>query len=514
MRVIFRSLMATILAVLGAIVLAVAWTATTAVQLAATALIMGGTDHPLSTPEDDPVTYINPYMDNAVEGFINPASGVPTGTGLDPIFDVGETDNRYAVITPEQFFPVSGSMTFGDSVEAGLENVNGCVRGDGCVYNEDGALVPDAPEDPPVPGEEMVVFGYSQSAVIASLLKRDLIENPDDTPADLSMFLLANAMRPNGGILAMGPTGLTIPILGVTFYGATPTNSCESEAGCIETVDLAAQYDIFGGDSPASYTNVVAIVNAALGYYYLHGDLQNGNFDNALYQGSYGDTDYYIVATERLPLLLPFEPIVPSPILTMLDAPIRAMVEGAYARDVNPGVATKASLLPFRNPIATIVNIIKAIPVGIDDGLAEFTGNPDFRPLGTEPVTSPFGVGGPELPDPPSEMNLSALSASAQTGDGAPAARLDDEPEDTAVEEEEAVDEEAVDEEADDEDAVDDEEVVDEDAVDEESAEEVDETETPEVTEPETPSATDPDDNETATGEPDSGGDEDGQEAA
>ena len=34
-------------------------------------------------------------------------------------------------------------------------------------------------------------------------------------------------MRPNGGILSRGPTGLTIPILGVTFYGATPTDSCE-----------------------------------------------------------------------------------------------------------------------------------------------------------------------------------------------------------------------------------------------------------------------------------------------
>lgn len=509
MRVILRSLVATILALLSAIVLAVAWTATTAVQLAATVLIMGGTDHPLSTPEDDPVTFINPYMDNAIDGYINPAAAAPTGTGNDPIFGVNENDKRYAVITPEQFFPVFGSMTFGDSVAAGLENINGCVRGGDCEYNQDGALIPDAPEDPPVPGEEMVAFGYSQSAVIASLLKKDLIENPDETPADISMFLLANAMRPNGGILARGPDGLTIPILDIPFYGATPTNSCDV-GPCIETVDLAAQYDLMGGDAPASLTNVVAIVNAALGYYYLHGDLQNGNFDNALYQGSFGDTDYYIVASERLPILLPFQAIVPSPILTMLDAPIREIVEGAYARDVNPGVATKASLLPFRNPIQTIINIVKAIPVGIDNGLAEATGNPDFRPLGTTEATSPFGVGGPDLPEPPSDMNLSAFAATAQTGDGTPAARLDDQPvEEVAGDEQDSVEEDAAEEEV-----VDEEAAEEETAAEEEAVEEVDETETPPATEPETPSVTESDDTATTTGDADTTGDEDGQKAA
>ena len=146
----------------------------------------------------------------------------------------------------------------------------------------------------------------------------------------------------------------------------------------------------------------MAVANAALGYYYLHGDLQNASFADAEYQGSHGDTDYYIVPARRLPILMPFESFVPSPILTLLEAPLKAAIEAGYARDVNPGVATKVGLLPFRNPVQAIVNIIKAIPVGIDDAIAEATGDQDNRPLGTDPVTSPFGVGGPELPDPPS----------------------------------------------------------------------------------------------------------------
>ena len=114
---------------------------------------------------------------------------------------------------------------------------------------------------------------------------------------------------------------------------------------------------------------------------------------------------------------MPFESFVPSPILTLLEAPLKAAIEAGYARDVNPGVATKVGLLPFRNPVQAIVNIIKAIPVGIDDAIAEATGDPTNRPLGTDPVTSPFGVGGPELPDPPSTEDDAELVMSARIGD-------------------------------------------------------------------------------------------------
>ena len=122
-------------------------------------------------------------MSNAVTGYINPAAEAPTGTGGDPIESVADGDDRYAVITPEQFFPVFGSMTFDDSVVAGLANLSRCVRGSAeCDYNEEPAVEPGPPADPPIAGDEFVIFGYSQSAVIASLLKQDLIDNPSKTP--------------------------------------------------------------------------------------------------------------------------------------------------------------------------------------------------------------------------------------------------------------------------------------------------------------------------------------------
>lgn len=411
MRGLIRSLGVVGLALLSVVGLVVAWTATTVVQLTATALIMGGTGHPLSSPPDDPVGYINPYMSNAIDGFINPAfaSTSPVGPG----------DDRYAVVTPEQFFPVSGSMTFDASVTAGLANVSRCIRGStDCSYN---TAVPGAPAGTPDATDEFAVFGYSQSAVVASLLKKDIIENPDGypdlEPGDVSFFLLSNPMRPNGGVLARGPEGLTIPIIGITFHGATPTDSCDASGECYDTVDVAAQYDIFGGDAPASLTNLLAIANAVAGYYYFHGEMQNASLEDAEYQGSHGDTDYYLVRAQRLPILMPFEAFVPSPILTLLEAPLKAAIEAGYARDVNPGVATKVGLLPFRDPVQAIVNIVKAIPVGIDDAIAEASGDENNRPLGTDPVTGPFGVGGPELPDPSSADGEQNSMVSSRVGD-------------------------------------------------------------------------------------------------
>lgn len=417
MKAALRSLGAMCLAVLAAIALTVAWTTATAVQLAASALIMGGTEHPLTSP-DDP-GYISGYLNHAVTVFINPAADPPHPTDEHPPID-GVDRNVYAVVYPAAFFPVFGSKTFDTSVRDGVGSLNGCVRGSAsCVYNGSASYNVDPAQPTPAPtaDEDYVVFGYSQSAVVASLVKRGLIANPRED-GKTSFFLLANPMRPNGGILARGPEGLTIPIIGITFYGATPTNSCEGDGPCMPTVDAAEQYDGLGGDAPASLTNVLAILNAVAGYYYLHGDLQDADFDDAQYQGSYGDTDYYLYPAERLPILMPFAGVVPSPILTLLDAPLRVLIEGAYARDVNPGVATKVGLLPFRNPIKTALNLVAAIPTGIDDALAEVANDPDFRPLGTRPTTSPFGVGGPDLPPAPAEEDALRMSMrSSPAGD-------------------------------------------------------------------------------------------------
>ena len=68
-------------------------------------------------------------------------------------------------------------------------------------------------------------------------------------------------------------------------------------------------------------------------------------------------------------------------------------------------------MISLTNPINDVVNFVVAIPTGFDDAIAEANNDPTFRPLGTTAVTSPFGVGGPDLPEPPPGVTPSLAAA-------------------------------------------------------------------------------------------------------
>ncbi|WP_123023160.1 PE-PPE domain-containing protein [Mycolicibacterium stellerae] len=356
MRRVFYSVGVVVLSIASTVVLAGVQTMTALVALTATALIMGGTGHPLSTPQDSQ-EFINGYTADAnndyivLTGFCGAGSCTPT-----------------AVSTPEQFMPVSGAMPFDQSVGQGVTNLDQAINAQPA-------------------GEALVVFGYSQSARIASIQKGNLAAAGSTLP--VSFVLIGNPNRPNGGILERFE-GLNIPILGVTFDGATPTDTD------FKTVDITRQYDGYS-DFPNNPLNPLSTANAIAGIHYVHGDYQSVGLGDALYQGSYGDTDYYLIPSRHLPLLMPLDQAgVPSPVVTMLDAPTRVLVEAGYDRTISPGAPTQASILYFPNPVQTGMNFIVAIPTGMDDGAQEAA---NIRPFGTAPIDqrSPYGVGGPPV---------------------------------------------------------------------------------------------------------------------
>ncbi|MDT5101617.1 MAG: hypothetical protein QOC76_5354 [Mycobacterium sp.] len=356
MRRLFYSAGVVALSIASTVVLASMQTMTVLVALTATALIMGGTGHPLSSPQDSP-DFINSYTTDANNDYI-----VLTG------FCGAESCTPTAVSTPEQFMPVSGAMPFDQSVGQGVVNLDQAINAQ------------------PV-GESMVVFGYSQSARIASIQKANLAASGSTLP--VSFVLIGNPNRPNGGILERFE-GVKVPIAGITFDGATPTDTN------FKTVDVTRQYDGWS-DFPNNPLNPFATANAIAGIQYLHGDYQSVGLGDALYQGAYGDTDYYMIPSRRLPLLMPLADAgVPSPVVTMLDAPTRVLVEAGYDRTISPGAPTQASILYFPNPVQTGMNFIIAIPTGMDDGAQEAA---NIRPFGTPPIDqrSPYGVGGPPV---------------------------------------------------------------------------------------------------------------------
>ncbi|WP_445168882.1 PE-PPE domain-containing protein [Mycolicibacterium sp. Dal123E01] len=417
----WRVLCLAVLGVVSAAAIGAAGPLTIAAQLTATtALIMGGTGHPLvssrlgpgvagpggslvSYPFGESADFVGQFVQGALDLFIAPPGSVgPTG-GY----------NLVAVQTPEQFWPVLGPDVFDKSVATGVGNLDNCVQGrTSCkahYFGGDATLTPD-----------IVTFGYSQSARIATIEKRNLIAQyrnqdgswkpvVDSNNADLhaAFVLVANPNRPNGGILERF-TGLHIPVLGVTFDGATPTDSCDADgANCrFPTTDIAWQYDGWA-DFPRRPLNLLADLNALAGIVYLHQNY-TVSVTEAMYQGRTGDTSYYLLAATRLPLLMPLAQLgVPAPILDVLDAPLRVIVEWGYDRGINPGDPTPATLADPRDPVTKIRNLLAAIPVGFDDGLQDAGLG---RPLGTKPA-GPFGVGVASLPAGPSPSASTTTAA-------------------------------------------------------------------------------------------------------
>ena len=346
--------------------------------LTATALYLGGAGHPLSIPQDT-TEYITYYIGNVDRRFINP-TGLCTGGNADctPV----------AVYTPARHNALSG-IPQDESVELGRANLDACLRGLSCT-------VTNAPftstGEQQLTDSVYVVFGYSQSGDTLALEKRTLIAQPP--PGEVRFVQMANPNRPNGGALERFVGG-HIPVLGITFTGAEPTNSPKSAP--LTSVDVANQYDAIA-DFPTNPLNVFSDLNALLGAYYLHPPPGYFNSGTPVLQGQYQDTTYYLNPSPTLPLLIPLEKVpVAGPLLaTILDPPLRVLVEAGYDRTINPGQPTPAKFLYVPNPIKTARDFLVAIPTGWDNGIAYLTGNPEIRPFHTTPQST-YGVGGPPV---------------------------------------------------------------------------------------------------------------------
>ena len=350
-------------------------------RLTASALMMGGTNQVLSIPPKTPA-FIADFVAEANRAFIAP-SGLCVGG--DPGCAL------VAVYTPEQMRFVTGfdDLTLDESVSVGQANLDLCLRGGTCRATS-------APFSETALQQftdtSNVVQGISQSAVISTYEKSNLIAHPVDCTR-ISFVLVSNPNRPNGGVLERF-IGSYIPLLGITFNGATPTNSPEPTP--LPTVDVAHQYDGWV-DFPTNPVNVIADANALLGALFLHSRPLTVAGATQL-QGYYQDSTYYLEASPVLPLLIPLAavPFVGSPLAAVLDPPLRVLVEAGYDRTINPGQPTPAQWHYTTNLIDATVNLIRSVPTGWDNAIADITDNPANRPFHTEPQGA-YGVGGPPV---------------------------------------------------------------------------------------------------------------------
>ncbi len=244
-----------------------------------------------------------------------------------------------------------------------------------------------------------VVFGYSQGARVLAVYKRDFNAQYTEPAAGTTVptptfVMIGNSNRPNGGFstrlafLGLGGIGGT-----VAEAIPTPTQTAGAAEGQITTHDYVHQYDGFA-DFPNRPLNAFALLNAVLGLYFGHATYGQVSPADAVLQDKFGDTAYYMIPARVLPLLRPLQLIgVPEPLLAVLDAPLRVLVEAGFDRTISPGRPASAELLPIGNPLALALNFALALPTGLDDGLQKIGLG---RPFGTKPA-GPYGVGGPPV---------------------------------------------------------------------------------------------------------------------
>ncbi len=236
------------------------------------------------------------------------------------------------------------------------------------------------------------MFGYSQSATIVTLQKRQMAERTL-TKAGYDVFfdVIGNPNRPNGGLVSRLPEGMMIPFLDITLSGPTPTDTP------FDTDDTTRQYDGLS-DGPVNPLNGLADINAFMGSILLHPDYFGPTLEDPILQDEYGDTTYYLIPTPTLPLLIPVEqiPTVGPVLAALFNAPTRVLVEAGYDRTTSPGEPTGWNIFYTPNPVALTANLLVAVPTGFDDAISQAAGDPNLRPFQTD-RPGPYGVGGPPV---------------------------------------------------------------------------------------------------------------------
>ena len=361
-----------------------------------------------------------------------PETDVTMAWYVQPNSPVGTVFTTQVIQSAEGAYPITAvkDLPIDPSVQLGLEEVK--------INPKETLTV--LPEDAP-----LTYFGYSQSAIISSLLQiyelnrgcRDSSPacpppappKPDQFPipgfaerADLVTFVtVGQEMNPNGGWYSRF-TDFTVPAPGLVLYGATPE---ETWAG--KTINYSLEYDGFA-DFPRYPLNFLSSLNAALGIVLVHtqylgalGSTSLG-YPNGYFPTVYGEIDpllanlgpgvackdpssickrlpttpgteakqeYYFIPTPDLPLLTPLRalPMIGEPLADLIQPALKVIVDLGYA-DWAHGFGTEADQ-PYANvllefgvfPQVNPLEVLGKLIAGVQQGVTDFVGN--FLPGGS-----------------------------------------------------------------------------------------------------------------------------------
>ncbi|OBG23825.1 PE-PPE domain-containing protein [Mycobacterium sp. 852002-51057_SCH5723018] len=224
------------------------------------------------------------------------------------------------------------------------------------------------------------VFGYSQSAIIASVAMPQL-HNAGYTANQLFFTLIGDPSNPNGGLFARFP-GLSLPSLGVTFGTSTPSD-------LFHTTIYTLEYDGFA-DFPQYPIDFLSDLNALAGIVFVHGTYpeltptqvgQGFLLPGSESLGTSGSlTDYYMIPTANLPLLEPLRalPLIGNPLADLVQPDLRYLVNWGYG-DPNFGFSTGPANIQtpfgFLPPLSATTALGPLLVSGTQQGIGAFAGD-------------------------------------------------------------------------------------------------------------------------------------------
>jgi PE-PPE domain len=338
----------------------------------------------------------------------NPITLVVSGTGyttLPPavLAKIGRvyfpgTPSPYLLSTPEQFWPFTpqlGSLTLNQSAALGAQNLNNAILTQLAL------------------GHTVNVWGTSQGSLVITDEIRWLMANGSPGTSQVKFVLTGDPGNPDGGLFERF-NGLTIPVLGVWFNGATPPNSP------YQTAIYTNQYDGVA-DFPRYPLNLIADANAVAGYLYGPHDYVDYSGETlAAMQlptspGYTGNTTYSMVLTQNLPLLEPIRKGLPpyaaappqpygAAVADLIQPDLRVLVDMGYGSDEYANIPTHASLLEFPNWPVIGTDLLRGTVQGSEAALVDLHLLPaSYYPMGRYPFSP---VSNPDLNYPLPQTGL------------------------------------------------------------------------------------------------------------
>ncbi len=265
---------------------------------------------------------LDPTLDTALIVGGAKAPGIPwteitnrVGRGYDPNAKRSIVDYPGGMVyghLPARLLPGKGadSPTVGESVAVGEQNLDAAIRGT---------------------SGPLVAMGLSEGTMVLDAEQVRLMNDPDAPPPDrLSFIVFGDPTR--GMFHQLGiPPGSYIPVEDYTM--PPPLENSQ-----YDTTIVTAEYDGIGGDFPNDTSNLLAVLNAAIGGLTHHtyaaftrpGDVPPESITSTRnWRGA--TITSYLVPAKQLPLTLPLRAMgMSDQQVDQIDAELRPIIDAAY----------------------------------------------------------------------------------------------------------------------------------------------------------------------------------------